>query len=340
MPTSSSLSTIILAAGKGTRMKSEKAKVLHELFFAPMIHHVLRALAPLEVAKNVVVVGHQREKVIESLTDFTVDFVIQEEQLGTGHAVLCAEKTIKNDEDTVMILCGDTPLIQTETLQAMYTHHMENASLVTVMTTVLEDPTHYGRIITGRDGNVLSIVEEKDASPDEKKVQEINAGIYCVSKTFLFEALKQVGTDNSQGEVYLTDIVKIAVDQGHAVHKYTNPFPQDVLGVNSRVELAEAHRELQLRFNREKMLEGVTMYNPETILIAPTVTLGRDTIIHPGVHITGRSTIGDTSTLENGCIIRDCSLADSVLIGAYSYLEECSVPTGKVIAPHSIQKGA
>ncbi len=334
-----SLATVILAAGKGTRMKSNKAKVLHELFFAPMIHHVMYALAPLEFAKHVVVVGHQRELVEKSLDNFTVNFVVQEEQLGTGHAVLCTEEALKVKNTTVMILCGDTPLIQTETLRSMFSQHQQTKSVITVMTTFLDNPTNYGRIITDADNNVLSIVEEKDASPEVKEIQEINAGIYCVDGEFLFDSLKQVGTENAQGEVYLTDIVSIAVSQGLKVRKYTNPSPMDVLGVNSRIELAEAHRELQLRFNRKKMLAGVTMYSPETILISPMVSIGQDTIVHEGVAITGNSTIGNSCTLEHGAIVRNCTLADDVHIGANSFLENCTLSKNQVIAPHTVLKG-
>ncbi len=329
------LSTIILAAGKGTRMKSDKAKVLHELFFAPMIHHVLHALTPLKAAKNMMVVGHQRQKVMEALQTFSVDYVVQEEQLGTGHAVLCCEGALKNAKGTIMILCGDTPLIQTATLQAMHEHHVTTDATITVMTTVLEQPTNYGRIITGKDKNVIAIVEEKDASPEEKNIKEINAGIYCVDADFLFEALKGVGTDNSQGEVYLTDIVSIAVGKGQKVHKYTNPFPHDVLGVNSRVELAKAHNELQLRNNESIMLSGSTMYNPETILIDPAVNIGQDTVLHQGVNITGKSRIGRNVTLEQGVILRDCILEDNTTVGAYSYLDNCTVPAKNTISPYS-----
>ncbi len=330
------LSTIILAAGKGTRMKSSKAKVLHELFFAPMIHHVMNALAPLKFTKHVVVVGHQRELVEKSLDNFTVEFVVQKEQLGTGHAVLCTKETLKDHDTTIMILCGDTPLIQTDTLRNMYAQHLQSGSILTVMTTFLDNPTNYGRIITDADNNVLSIVEEKDASPEVRGIQEINAGIYCVEGNFLYDSLKTIGTKNAQGEVYLTDIVSIAVSKRHTVRKYINPTPLDVLGVNSRIELAEAHSALQLRFNRQKMLDGVTMYNPESILIAPMVTIGQDTVIHGGVQIMGNSTIGASCILESGTIVRNCILADNVQIGANSFLENTTIEEGQEIPPHSV----
>ena len=334
------LSIVILAAGKGTRMKSEKAKVLHQVFYAPMLHHVLTAVKPLGADKTVTIIGHQREEVERSIAGFDVELCIQEEQLGTGHAVLCAEKSVGSKKGTVMILCGDTPLIQSDSLEQMYRKHLAHGGPLTVMTTVLENPTNYGRIISNDAGHVLSIVEEKDASPEQKKIREINAGIYCVNADFLFTTLKKVGTDNSQGEVYLTDIVSIAVAQNHSVEKYMTLLPQDVLGVNSRIELAEAHKELQMRRNRQLMLAGVTMVDPATTSIAPEVTIGQDVILYPGVHLTGHSVIGKKCILENGVIIKDSSLAENVFVGAYSYLEGCGIEAGKIIAPHSVHRHA
>ncbi len=330
-----SLSLVVLAAGKGTRMKSDKAKVLHELFYAPMLHHVLNAVSPLLPAKTVVVVGHQRQAVEESLADFSVDIVVQEEQLGTGHAVLCTKPILGTMEGTVMILCGDTPLIRSETLQAMADEHLAHSAAITVMTTILEDPTHYGRVICNNEGMVLSIVEEKDASPEQKKIEEINAGIYCVDAKFLFPHLQSIGTDNSQGEVYLTDIVSQAVQGGLSVHKFTNPCPQDVLGVNSRVELAEAQRELQLRRNRELMLQGVGMVSPDTILVSPQTTLDQDVTLHPGVQLSGESTISSGCVIETGVLLHNVNLAAGCRIGAYSCLEECSLQAETVIPPHT-----
>ena len=203
------ISAVILAAGKGTRMKSEKAKVLHELFFKPMLHHVLDTVAATDIQQTAVIVGHQRERVLASLQDAPTPYaftpVVQEEQLGTGHAVLCAEAAC-GSSDLVMILCGDTPLIRPETLQAMIDRHKDSKGLLTLMTTELDDPFGYGRIITDTDGGVVAIVEQKDASAEQRAIQEINAGIYLVDAEFLFSSLRQVGTDNSQGEVYLTDI--------------------------------------------------------------------------------------------------------------------------------------
>jgi bifunctional UDP-N-acetylglucosamine pyrophosphorylase/glucosamine-1-phosphate N-acetyltransferase len=332
------LFTVILAAGKGTRMKSNKAKVLHEIFFAPMIHHVLTAVQDVKPVKSVVIVGHQREAVMQAVQGFASECVVQEEQLGTGHAVLCAEQAITDQESVVMILCGDTPLIKADTLQSMYRQHLDRSSVCTVMTTILADPTHYGRIISNDAGKVLAIIEEKDASPEQRETSEINAGIYCVNSRFLFDALRKVGTDNCQGEVYLTDIVSIAVATGINVDKFINPCPQDVLGVNSRIELALAHKEIQRRRNHQLMLQGVTMHDPDTTVICHTASVDRDTILHPGVRISGKSCIGMSCLIEEGAILHNCTVADHVTIGAYSYLDGIRCTTRTVITPLSVKK--
>lgn len=335
MSDNSPLYVVILAAGKGTRMKSNKAKVLHEVFYAPMVHHVLHAVSPLKPAKSIVVIGHQREAVEKSLSNFSVKLVLQEEQLGTGHAVLCAEPAIDEMEGCVMILCGDTPLIRPETLLNMVQQHQSEKSILTVMTTILDNPTHYGRIITDDKGNVLSIVEEKDANPEQKKIQEINAGIYCIDTRFLFSHLKNIGTDNSQGEVYLTDIVTQAVKEKLNVHRFINPESHDVLGVNSRLELSQAHHELQLRRNRDLMASGVTMISPDTIQISPQATIDKDVTIHPSVEITGPSSISSGSEIQAGALLHNVTLGVDCRIGAYSCLRDCELPAESTTFPHS-----
>ena len=329
-------SLVILAAGKGTRMKSEKAKVLHHVFYAPMLHHVLTAVKPLAADKTIVIIGHQRDDVEQSIAGFDVVLCVQEEQLGTGHAVLCAEQIISSKKGTVMILCGDIPLIQAETLKQMYVQHLAHGGPLTIMTTLLENPANYGRIVANDAGKVLSIVEEKDATVEQKKIREINAGIYCVDADFLFSTLKKVGTNNSQAEVYLTDIVSIATEENRHVETYRTHLPQDVLGVNSRIELAGAHKELQMRRNRQLMLDGITMHDPATTSIAPDVKIGRDVILYPGVHISGHSVIGKNCTLETGVFLKDSILGENVSIGAYSYLEGSAIEAGKDVAPHSL----
>ena len=332
---SNSLSVIILAAGKGTRMKSQKAKVLHEVFHAPMVHHVLDSVLPLQPGNTVVVIGHQKAAVKTALSEYDIVCAVQENQLGTGHAVLAAEPHIPKECESVMILCGDTPLIKTKTLEDMYDLHRKHDSGLTLMTTLLENPTNYGRVLCTDKGHVTGIVEQKDASDEQLAIKEINAGIYCVDKIFLFNALQKVGTDNSQGEVYLTDIVALAVESGVKVQKFMTETPVDVLGVNSRIELADAHHQLQQRRNRELMLLGVTMHNPDTISVSPDSFLGQDTLLEPGVDISGSSSIGNSCSIGQGAIIKNCNVGAGVTVGAYSYLVDKTIEPGVSLAPYS-----
>ena len=243
---------LVLAAGLGTRMKSSRAKVLHEVLSKPMILHVMDTIKDLDLNYTYIIVGHQKEKVAELVCGHQAECIVQEKQLGTGHAVLCAEKEVQKTGGTVLILSGDVPLIKPETLKAMLAVHAHNNSVLTLMTTELADPTNYGRIIRNKKGNILGIIEEKDATADQKKTREINAGIYCVESDFLFNALKKVGTDNKQGEMYLTDIVKIAIDAGLQVDAFSGAGSAEVLGINSRLELAAANKYLQNQINRQQ----------------------------------------------------------------------------------------
>ncbi len=328
------LYVIILAAGRGTRMKSDFAKVLHEVYFSPMIHHVVDTVLPLQPTQITVVVGHQREAVIAALADHDVDFAVQEEQCGTGHAVLIAENLIPEGPGTVLILCGDTPLIQSETLQDMVAQHQQNGSAITLMTTELDDPTNYGRVKSDANGDIEAIVEEKDASAREKEITEINTGIYCVERDLLFATLKGVGSNNQQNEVYLTDIINKNYEKGRKITRYKNDNAQDVLGVNSRYELSQAHGALQMRRNIQLMYEGVTMENPASITVAPQVTIGRDSTLAPGCRLVGTTTVGQHCVLEPGVILRNCDVGDNVHIGAYSVLCDEKIASNTRIAPH------
>ncbi len=238
---------LVLAAGKGTRMRSDRAKMLHELADQPMIEHVLASIGALQPAATVVVVGHQREEVATAVAHRGVRIAVQEQQLGTGHAVLAAADLLQEHDGTILIICGDTPLIRPATLRAMLAAHRRAGAVLTVLTTKPANPFGYGRIVTDREGRITAIVEERDADGDQKRISEINAGIYCVESTFLWPALARITTDNQQGEMYLTDIVGIANRDGHPVGRWLCPDPDEVLGVNSREELAQAHAILQKR---------------------------------------------------------------------------------------------
>jgi bifunctional UDP-N-acetylglucosamine pyrophosphorylase / glucosamine-1-phosphate N-acetyltransferase len=330
------ISAVILAAGKGTRMKSSQAKVLHELNFQPMLHHVLDAVVPLDLHQVVVVTGHQRQVVEDSCKHYHVDFVEQTEQLGTGHAVLAAEEIVKDDVSVVMVLCGDTPLIRTETLHSMLSGHISSGHFLTVMTTEMDNPTNYGRILVDDRGYVSEIVEEKDASPDQKKIKNINAGIYCVNAEFLFASLKQIGTDNKQGEMYLTDIVALAAAAEQPVHKYQCPEPEEVLGVNSRHELSMANSRLQSRVLEQLMISGVSIDKPDTVTVEKSVCIGQDTVLYPNVYLSGKTIIGSNCTVEPFCYITGSEIGNNVTIGAGSYVKGATLDNDIILPPHTV----
>jgi UDP-N-acetylglucosamine diphosphorylase/glucosamine-1-phosphate N-acetyltransferase len=239
---------LVLAAGKGTRMKSELAKVLHSLCGRPLLSYVIGAARRVGAERSVIVVGHQAEHVRQSVAGRDLSFVEQREQLGTGHAVLIAREHFLDWSGTVLILCGDVPLLSTQTLLALLEEHRKSAAAVTVLTTVLDEPGSYGRVIKGEDGEVLRIVEARDADEEERRVREINAGIYCVGGTFLAEAVTEIRNENAQKEYYLTDIVEIARRRGLRVRSLVAPFPPEVMGINTPEDLAEAERLVRAGF--------------------------------------------------------------------------------------------
>jgi bifunctional UDP-N-acetylglucosamine pyrophosphorylase/glucosamine-1-phosphate N-acetyltransferase len=331
---------VVLAAGKGTRMKSDRAKVMHEVFFAPMLHHVLTALAPLGLlGQTVVVTGHQAEAVEASLADFPVAFARQGEQLGTAHAVSAARSHYENFQGTVVILCGDTPLLRSETLRWMLDEHRGSGASLTVMTTSMADPTNYGRIISGPDGGILGIVEERDATAEQKAISEINAGVYCVDAQFLCDGLPAIDDNNRQGEFYLTDLVAIARAGGRAVGRFLATDSLEVLGVNSRLELAAAHRELQLRRNFQMMAGGVSIMDPSSVEISPGVVIGRDTVIERSVKISGNSLLGVGCRIGPEVVLQNCRLGDSVSLGPFSFLADCEIPAGQSVPAGTVRHG-
>ncbi len=245
------LSVIVLAAGKGTRMKSELAKVLHPVCGRPLLHYSLELAREIGARKIVCVIGHQADLIRRRFDAADVIFVEQREQLGTGHAVLQAREAFPDEDGTILILCGDVPLLRRATVEALVTRHIATGAAVTVMTTRLADPGHYGRVVTDDRGEVLKIVEARDATPGEREIREINTGIYCVEGRFLFEAVAGIGNDNAQGEYYLTDIVEMACRRGLPVRSYAAEDPEEVMGINTPEELDRACRIKEAEMQRD-----------------------------------------------------------------------------------------
>lgn len=325
---------IILAAGKGTRMKSETAKVLHRVAGRPMIEHVIAAVRQAGVAKIVIVVGHQGEEVCRYLGD-GYTYVWQREQLGTGHAVMQTEKELMGSSGPVLVLCGDTPLLRGETLRELLTVHQQEGNDLTLLTAWLDDPTGYGRIVR-REGQVEAIIEEKDADAETRKIKEINAGVYCFDREKLFAALKEISPTNAQGEYYLTDTLQIFARRGWKRGAVQVADPVEITGVNDRVQLARVGTILRERINAELMLAGVTIIDPATTYIEAGVKVGRDTIIYPqtyleaGTEIGERCVIGPFTRIAQSVVGNDCTILASfvleskigngVNVGPYAYL--------------------
>jgi bifunctional UDP-N-acetylglucosamine pyrophosphorylase/glucosamine-1-phosphate N-acetyltransferase len=328
------VAAIVLAAGKGTRMKSDTVKVLHQLGERPLVAWPVAAARRVGAGRVVLVVGHQADQVRERFAgDSGVLFAEQAEQLGTGHAVACAREALAGFSGTVLILCGDVPLIRAETLQAMLATHRERQAAVTVLTTHLADPHGYGRIVKREGGRIVRIVEEKDASLEERELTEINSGIYCVEAAFLFAAVSRLKNDNAQGEYYLTDIVTQATDEHRLCLAFATHDPEEVQGVNDRVQLARAGAVLRRRLNEELMLAGVTIIDPATTYIEAGVAIGRDTVIYPNVHLRGATVIGSGCRIEPNVMIDGCRLADRVTVKAGSVLADSVVHEEVAIGP-------
>lgn len=325
---------IILAAGKGTRMKSKYPKVIHNVCGKEMVNHVIGVSKKSGVNDIVVILGHESDAVKEILPKDTL-IAMQTEQLGTGHAVKMAKEYI-NDEDTIVVLCGDTPLIKEDTLKRLFAYHIENEYKATVLTTNVDNPTGYGRIIRDNNNDLLKIVEQKDANEEEKSVKEINSGIYCFNGKSLRESLDLLDNNNAQGEYYLTDTIYIMRDKGQKVGAYNGSTIEELMGVNSRVELSKAEEIMRRRINESHMVNGVTIIDTNSTYIESDVEIGNDTIIYPGVMLKGNTKIGSNciiemnSSIENSIIgnnteVKNSTIIDSVVgenttVGPYAYL--------------------
>lgn len=323
---------VILAAGLGTRMKSNIAKALHPLAGQPLILHVLNAAFGVDPEQVVLVLGHQADKVRNTIADSRVRIVLQAEQLGTGHAVQQAVEAISSSNGPVMILCADTPLLTTNTLKEALALHEKSRAAVTLLTTAMTDPFGYGRVVRGKSG-VMRVVEEKDATAAQRKIREVNAGIYCFEAKFLLSSLALLGKNNAQGEYYLPDMIALARKKKRSVAALLCGDPDEVMGVNSRYDLSRAEAVMRQRTNRRWMLEGVTMLDPGTIFVGSEASLGRDVVLYPNVRIEGRTKIGDACVIYPGTRIVDSVIASHVTVKDCSVIEESNVASRAIIGP-------
>lgn len=328
------LHIVVLAAGKGTRMKSALSKVVHPLAGLPLIEHVIRTAIDLQAATTTVVVGHGADDVRAALKGHPqVGFVVQAPQLGTGHALLQAESVLADRRGTVLLLYGDVPLLTPNTLRQLLDRHRSRRAALTVLTTELPDPYGYGRIVRDGEGRIVRIVEERDASADERAIREVNSGIYAIELTSLFEDLRNLATDNSQGEYYLTDLVSSYHRRGHQVETLRLEDPVELRGVNTRVDLADLGQVLLDRTRRALMLQGVTLEDPPTTFVDADVTIGEDTVLAPGVTISGRSRVGARCHIRSGARITDSTIGDGVTILDHSIIVQSTVADGATIGP-------
>ena len=324
-----SIKVIVLCAGKGTRMKSEKAKVMHEIMGQPMSKYIYDIAKEISNQKPLFVVGYKKEQIEEYFKD-DVDYIEQSVQMGTGHAIMITKDYI-NKEDNVLILCGDTPLIKKETIKRLIDENSKKDAVI--LTSIVDNPYGYGRIIKDNKGNFDKIVEEKDATNEQKNIQEINAGMYLVKGNLIKENIEKLTNDNSQKEYYLTDLFELLKKQNKDIATFLID-KQEILGVNSRVQLEEARRIIQDRINLFHMENGVTLINPSSIYIENDVVIGRDTVIYPQNLITGNTKIGENCIIHSENKILNSIIKDDVVIKS-SFIEDSFIDEKTTIGPYA-----
>jgi bifunctional UDP-N-acetylglucosamine pyrophosphorylase/glucosamine-1-phosphate N-acetyltransferase len=355
------LSAVVLAAGEGTRMRSERPKPLHLLCGRPMILHVLDAMAEIDVTRVVVVVGHRADWVTKTLVQHApasmqIEFVEQEMQAGTGDALAVGLTGLPDDDDEeedVVVLPGDTPLLRPQTLAALVRYHRLEDAGATLLTAEVDDPRGYGRVVHGKDDVVRRVVEEVDATDEEKLIHEVNTSIYCFRRSILAPALRRLTPANAQGEYYLTDSVSVLSTAGYRVQSLVVGDPMEAAGVNDRAQLAVAEAELRDRINERWMRRGVTMWDPERTYVDAEVRLAADVSLLPGVILRGRCEVGEGSEIGPNCILTDttvgrqavvaesacdrATVGDGASIGPYCVLEPgAEVAAGTTVAPHTV----
>jgi bifunctional UDP-N-acetylglucosamine pyrophosphorylase/glucosamine-1-phosphate N-acetyltransferase len=331
------LNVLVMAAGLGTRMKSKRAKVLHEIGGRPLIAHVVRTAQTLDPKTILVIVGHQAEEVEQAVLaeiGELASFAVQAKQRGTGDAVESARKQLEDSGSLILLLSGDVPLIRAETMRKLIDHHQATAAACTILAVRLENPTGYGRIIRNTQGAFEKIVEQKDATDEERQVREINSGIYCFESKDLFEALQRIEPKNQQGEYYLTDVCEILNANGRKVEVFTHTDAREVSGINTRADLAEFENLVRRNAIRRLMIEnGVTFIDPSHAYVSPEAEIGRDTIIYPNVIIEGKTVIGENCVIRSGARITNSRLDADVVVKDHSLIIDSEIGANCAVGP-------
>jgi len=329
------LRAVVLAAGQGTRMRSRLVKVLHPVAGRPMIGHVIHAVRGIGAERIVCVVGYQREEVRDALERIPeVGFAVQEEQLGTGHALECAASALDSFEGDVLVCCGDTPLLTDATLRRLVDEHRRHGAPATVLAAVLDDPTGYGRVVTSDGTRVGSIVEERDADPGTKRVDLVNTGVFCFAWREVRPYLERLSPENQQGERYLTDVMEILSREGSPGVAVRLDDPAEMSGVNDRRQLAEAEAALRGRIRDNLMRSGVTMLDPSSTWIDADVAIGPDTVLYPGVLIEGATSVGRESVIGPFTRVVDSHIGRGVELQGWNHLVRTTVPDGSIVPPY------
>ena len=320
---------LILAAGKGTRLKSNRPKVLHRICGKPIIQHVLDRLAHLDIKTTLLVLGHQAERVRQTISDSGVKIVRQREQLGTGHAIMAARSKLEGLSGSLLVLYGDMPLIRTQDLENLFQVREADEVDQVLLTAFFKNPFGYGRILRNKCSEAIDIIEERDANAEQKLLREVNTGFNCFKIESLLTHLGDLSRDNKAGEYYLTDLLGILRAKGKRVTTIESSSPEHVLGINTREEMATVEEKMRNEITRRWMLEGVTMVDPSAVYIDSTVEIGRDTTLYPGVILEGRTMIGP------GCTIHGFSHLKDAVIGKGAVVDHCSVVRDSEIGPGS-----
>ncbi len=328
---SNNVVAIILAAGQSTRMKSKRSKILHPICGRPIIKYIEDLVQSVLVRRIIMVIGYQAETIQRELSKSSIEFVDQKEQLGTAHAVLQTRKKLSDFSGIILVLNGDTPLLMFEEIAQLIRYHNEKKAEATILSSDLPDSFGYGRIIRDQKNLVLGIVEEKDATEEQRKIKEINTGTYCFNSWTLYDTLEKINNKNANREYYLTDIIGILRDKGKSVHALKAADFRTALGINTRVDLAEANNIMRQRILRHLMLEGVSIIDPSNTYVDYGVTIGQDTIIEPGSSIKGASTLGEECYIGPFSQIIDSTLEDKVCIEGGCFISKVNLTTGKKV---------